>query len=84
MRKNAENAWVAQVPTWPLTLVFIAQFGAIGGAVCKSLVDILYDRKCVLFRQGIVVECRLLLRVPSNEFRILLLNSCEFIVMTLG
>lgn len=37
MRKNAENAWVAQVPTWPLTLVFIAQFGAIGGAVYWTL-----------------------------------------------
>lgn len=35
--KKAEHAWVAQVPTWPLTLVFLAQFGAIGGAVCKWL-----------------------------------------------
>lgn len=32
-RKNAENAWVAKVPTWPLTLVFLGQLAAVGGGV---------------------------------------------------
>lgn len=35
IRANPEHAWVAKVPTWPLTLVFLAQFGAIAGAVCE-------------------------------------------------
>lgn len=34
-RGNPDHAWVAKVPTWPLTLVFLAQFLAIAGAVCE-------------------------------------------------
>lgn len=30
-RKNAENAWVAKVPTWPLTVVFIGQVAGVAG-----------------------------------------------------
>ncbi|CAM9632852.1 unnamed protein product, partial [Choristocarpus tenellus] len=33
-RANPENAWVAKVPTWPLTACFMAQFFALGGAIC--------------------------------------------------
>lgn len=32
-RKNAENAWVAKVPTWPLTVVFLGQIVGVGGGV---------------------------------------------------
>lgn len=35
IRGNPDHAWVARVPTWPLTLVFAAQFLAIAGAVCE-------------------------------------------------
>ena len=35
IRGNPDHAWVAKVPTWPLTLVFLAQFVAIAGAVCE-------------------------------------------------
>lgn len=35
IRANPEHAWVAKVPTWPLTLVFLAQFAAVGGAICE-------------------------------------------------
>lgn len=37
IRGNPDHAWVAKVPTWPLTLVFVAQFVAIAGAVCEFL-----------------------------------------------
>ncbi|CAB1103980.1 GT2 [Ectocarpus sp. CCAP 1310/34] len=36
-RGNPDHAWVARVPTWPLTLVFAAQFFAIAGAVYWTL-----------------------------------------------
>lgn len=32
-RKSPENAWVAKVPTWPLTLVFLGQLAALAGGV---------------------------------------------------
>ena len=32
-RKSPENAWVAKVPTWPLTFVFLGQVGAVAGGV---------------------------------------------------
>ncbi len=32
-RKSAENAWVAKVPTWPLTFVFVGQIAAVAGGV---------------------------------------------------
>eukprot|EP00752_Nemacystus_decipiens_P009511 g8502.t1 len=32
-RKSPENAWVAKVPTWPLTLVFLGQVAALAGGV---------------------------------------------------
>ncbi|CAM9783444.1 unnamed protein product [Discosporangium mesarthrocarpum] len=34
-KANPENAWVAKVPTWPLSLAFIAQFGALAGAIYR-------------------------------------------------
>lgn len=37
IRGNPDHAWVAKVPTWPLTLVFLAQFVAIAGAVCEYI-----------------------------------------------
>lgn len=30
-RKKAENAWVAKVPTWPLTVVFLGQVAGLAG-----------------------------------------------------
>lgn len=33
LRRNPEHAWVAKVPTWPLTLAFLGQVVAIGGGV---------------------------------------------------
>ncbi|CAB1103979.1 GT2 [Ectocarpus sp. CCAP 1310/34] len=32
-RKSPENAWVAKVPTWPLTFVFLGQVFAVAGGV---------------------------------------------------
>lgn len=32
-RKSPENAWVAKVPTWPLTFVFLGQIAAVAGGV---------------------------------------------------
>lgn len=32
-RKSPENAWVAKVPTWPLTFVFLGQVAAVAGGV---------------------------------------------------
>eukprot|EP00752_Nemacystus_decipiens_P009510 g8501.t1 len=37
IRGNPDHAWVAKVPTWPLTLVFLAQFVAVAGAVYWTL-----------------------------------------------
>ncbi|CAM9342279.1 unnamed protein product [Ascophyllum nodosum] len=39
IRANPEHAWVAKVPTWPLYLVFLAQFAAVAGAVYWTLHD---------------------------------------------
>lgn len=38
-RKNAENAWVAKVPTWPLILVFFGQIAAVAGGIYWVIVN---------------------------------------------
>ncbi|CAM9616241.1 unnamed protein product [Choristocarpus tenellus] len=55
-RSNPENAWKTKVPTWPLTLAFLAQFLALAGAIYR-VVDIGFVLWYANFFSIVVVAC---------------------------